>query len=63
MTKRKYLVASVGKYHRPARIFSHHTSPRGADKKAYDLSKKYPNMTIGVFGYSELKYYGLLKAY
>lgn len=63
MSKRKYIVASIGKYHRPIWIFSHHTSARGADTKARKIAKKHKNLWIGVFGYSEDKFYGLLKTY
>jgi len=60
----KYLVASVAKYHRPGYIFSHHTSKKQAKIKAKRMAKKHKNkFSVGIFGYTKDKYYGLLNSY
>lgn len=60
----KYVVASVGKNHRPLKVFSRHTNKTIANEKAIEIAKKHGDkFSVGVFGYTKDKFYGLLKSY
>ena len=55
-----FLVATIGKYHRPSKIISNTRSKRKALEIAKKYSEKY-GIPIGIWEYTKSKWYGLIK--
>ena len=63
MRKRWYLVAGIGKYHRPNRsVYGNTTNKQIAFKRAREYAKKY-NRPVGVFEFYEDTYKGMIKGF
>jgi len=59
-----WVVATVGKYHRPNKIYSKHRKRIRARESAKKISKELGyNAVIGIFELTPDKYYGLFETY
>jgi len=59
-----WIVASVGKYHKPNRVYSRHRKKELARESAIKISKKLGyRKVIGIFEITKDRYYGLYESY